>query len=540
MDVGARHLLFACGDVIGKLPWGSSHSCEREVLALQNLPHDVGPSILGEFAIRELRHHQLEQFNLPALLALDLPLGNGFLMKRWRGEHLNEPVSDSSLLQVGELLTRLHHPIQAELPRLQAPSQATTMLRIAEEHFSEIRKRRLLDKSGGKALQQAIRQARKLVERWRKLRLPRVRTLCHGDLRWHNLMAVDGNVRLLDFEHSGMGDPAVDVAMMVCRTPLHSFYELRLLDAYVTYSKDASFLDRYFLLKPLVGFLCSLGAMLYQVDVAEGRIGLGVEGSWHTEQRMPAIVEELQDALRRFHIEVESQDLEPILMPPQRKQPKKGWVTIDGTSSSLKSPIASAFSQASSLPYFNTGLMYRYASLWAYCHELEPSNPAHALRLCEHLTNSDIQLTPAGKLKVNESIVEECLSLPVVEEHVATWSSLPSVRATINIVFEACFSEYEGGVVEGRDAGTHLLPDAVLKVYVDAPLTTRAALLAERTGCSEKEAKGLLQRRDQQDQEREVAPLKMADDAIQIQLQPRTFHRELKSLLKLWEEKGSR
>ncbi len=537
MDVGARHLLFASGDVIGKLPWGPSVSCERECLALEHAPPGLTPSLLGDIHLPSLREEALDQRDWEALLDLDLPLGHGFLMARWGGEHLDTPVSDVDMEAVGKVLAELHQPMNHDIPRLQVPSQATSMLRVLDDLFAEIKERACLPREGIAVIQHAIRQAKKQVELWRKMKLPKVRTLCHGDLRWHNMMMEEGMVHLLDWEHAGVGDPVVDVAMMVSRTPLSSFDELRLLDAYTLHSQDDSFLDRYFSVRPLVGLLCVLGALLFQVEIAEGYVPLGMDPSQHSEERFPALVAELYDALDRMQVHTTKDSLSPQRLKSKPFESYKGWVALDGTSASLKSPFAEGLARALHVPYFNTGLVYRCIALRALCLNLEPSNASDVESLCQFLVESPLQLSPKGSLVLHDDVVSECFLISAVEEQVGVWASLPVVREAVKVVLQRSFSTYESGVVEGRDIGSVVLPHAAVKMFVDAPVSTRARLLAERTGSPEKEAKQWIHARDRQDKERDIAPLLASEGAIEVKLEPRTFSKQMERMVALCRER---
>lgn len=537
MDVGARHLLFASGDVIGKLPWGPSNACERERLALLHASSGLAPTLLGDLHLPSLREAALAQQDWDALIDLDLPLGHGFLMGRWSGVHLEPPVSDVDIESVAQVLVEVHQPISQDVPRLQVPSQATSMLRVLEDLFAELKGRACLPREGMAAVQQAVRLAKKQVEQWRKMKLPKVRSLCHGDLRWHNMMTEGGKVHLLDWEHAGVGDPVVDVAMMVSRTPLSSYDELRLLDAYTLHTQDESFLDRYFAIRPLVGLLCALGALLFQVDIAEGYIPMGMDPEQHSEERFPALVAELYDALSRMDIRTAKESLSPQGMIREHRESPKGWVAVDGTSASLKSPFAEALARALHVPYFNTGLVYRFVALRALCFALNPSKHSDVEKVCSFLQESSLRLSPEGSLSLDEDSLSESFSLSAVEEQVALWASHPAIREAVRVVLQRSFASHSSGVVEGRDIGTVVLPDAAVKMFVDAPVSTRARLLSERTGCSGKEAKQWLLTRDRLDKERKIAPLQASEDAIFVKLEPRTFSKQMERMVAVCRER---
>lgn len=525
-DVGARNLVVGCGDLVLKWRLSAGTPLDGEEVALKRLPAGCGPALLGRLHKHELLREAALKRDLNTLFLADFPVGDALLMERLKGEALPLPLSDENIEQVAACLVSLHQEPGHDLPRLRLADRPSTILRMILDIWDELKLlpwwHRTLDEAIGNALTQAELHVKEVAQlgRW-----PRFRQFCHGDLRWHNMRLVDGRVQLLDLEFAGQGDPAMDLAMMTCRTPLSWFDELRLLDAYLARTQDPSFGARYFALRPLVGLLCVGGAILHQNDVARGLVPLQIDALSHTHTRWPALEHELNVALERLRPFEAASTLSlpwPVLPSSTARTQAIGHIAIDGTSCSLKSPLAQALAKALGIPHFNTGLLYRYAALWAWCHELEPTSNEEVRILCDHLQQAPLELLPSGLLQVGNYVLEQSLMLQEVEDRVAVWAAIPAVRASLDGPRQALLSQPEA-IIEGRDIGTILIPDASWKIFVDAPIEARAGWLAQRQGCSLEEAKAQLIERDQIDRERESAPMSPARHSLHLQFTPETL-----------------
>lgn len=532
-DIGARNLLFAADQVILKMRVDPYASIEREALSLTSLPEGIGPTCLTIVTPGDFLAHALEARCMRELQDLDLPLGSGVLLEKISGTPMQPPVSDTTMQQVAQHLLRLHLSPADDLPALTVPNRPSSMLRVIEDDLVAIKQRNLFTTDGIKVLRRALRQASMYVEEWERYSFPKIRTLCHGDLRWHNMFQQQERVCLLDFEHAGCGDPAVDLAMMVCRTPLSKFDELRLLHAYSADCGDASFLQRYFLLRPVVGLLCVFGAILHQADIAAGWIPLAVDGILHTQERHQALVAELDDALERLGIPATSRKLVQIhFFQNAQPTPFCGIVAVDGTAASLKSPLSRRLAQALSVPYFDTGAAYRYTALWAWCHQLEPHHAADIAQVQQHLEQADLQLLSDGSVQADGLRWDASLRLARIDRLVGDWAVLPQIRNVLRPVLQKAVL-VDAAVVEGRDVGTVLAPHAAKKLFIDAPRSVRTQLLAERLRIPESDARRLLRQRDQQDKSRSMDPLRMAQDAISIRLHPQHFEQQLIRIVRM-------
>ena len=179
-------------------------------------------------------------------------------------------------------------------------------------------------------------------------------------------------------------------------------------------------------------------------------------------------------------------------------------IAVDGPAASGKGTIARALAKHFGLPHMDTGLLYRAVALNLWSRGGDPSNEFAALRACDDLgfDPDDPELRSEAVSKV-ASVV----------------SAYPSVRAAL-LKRQQDFAQQDGGaVLDGRDIGTVIAPDADLKLFISASTEVRA----ERR-LKELEARGVhahfddvleeIRARDARDSGREVSPLKTAADAI--------------------------
>ena len=189
-------------------------------------------------------------------------------------------------------------------------------------------------------------------------------------------------------------------------------------------------------------------------------------------------------------------------------------VTIDGPAGSGKSSVARAVAGRLGVVNLNTGAAYRAVALLAIREGADLDDGPWLAALARR-----VGLQPDGALVDGERIPEPELRSPEVSAAASKVSAHPQLREVLLPVQRAAAEqarERGGAVVEGRDIGTVVLPDAELKVYLSAAPEERARRRASQTG-----REGELDRirkaialRDRQDSEREVSPLRPALDAV--------------------------
>lgn len=506
-SAGARNHLVRCGDAILKIAGEPHRSVTREIFGLQALPRGVGPRLIAHASPHVLRERAARARAWDALLDLDLPVGHCLLLERVDGAWPAKR-SEDDVMQVGRMLARLHRDDVRDGPRMLTGSHPGAIHRGAEDAFAELASLGCVDAGTMRALRSAMGVLRQQLDSAPDV--ARVRTLCHGDLRWHNVLRAGERFLVVDLEHAGIGDPAVDLALMAVRTPLTRHEELCLLDAYLGSRRDKGFLERYFLVKPLLGVLGAMEAVLDLSDVARGHRAATVDVKTQLSRRGPPASEELRHALERvLPFERVKRPVLRFARPPRRK-PRVGTIAIDGTAMSGKSLIASSLAEQFGMAHLNTGLLYRYVALHALREELGLDDVDTVLR---SLGRVKLALLPDGSLQAGRRVLRDALTVLPVDGTVANWARLPEVRAFVG----ARVLVGKSAIVEGRDVGTVLCPEA-RKVFVDAELGERARRLVERTQgmVTTEKAKKMLAARDRMDATRRDAPMMAAPGAIRM------------------------
>lgn len=196
-------------------------------------------------------------------------------------------------------------------------------------------------------------------------------------------------------------------------------------------------------------------------------------------------------------------------------------VAIDGPSGTGKSSVARQLARSLAAGYLDTGAMYRIFTLWALRSGVDLTDPAAIAEATRDVpmsvsTDPDVQIAWLAGEDVSETIRGQ-----EVTAAVSAVSAVPDVRRRL-VDRQRELAESPGNVVvEGRDIGTVVLPDADLKIY----LTASAAARAQRRNAQNVAGGGVddyasvladVQRRDHLDSTRAVSPLRPADDAVEV------------------------
>jgi cytidylate kinase len=189
-------------------------------------------------------------------------------------------------------------------------------------------------------------------------------------------------------------------------------------------------------------------------------------------------------------------------------------VTIDGPAGSGKSSVARRVAGRLGVVNLNTGAAYRAAALLALREGADLSDGPILAALAAR-----VALDPDGASIDGERVPEPELRMPEVSAAASRVSVSAGLREVLLPVQRAAAAEARGrggAVVEGRDIGTVVLPDAELKVFLSADPEERARRRARQTGREAEldRIREAISRRDRQDSERAASPLKPAEDAV--------------------------
>lgn len=218
---------------------------------------------------------------------------------------------------------------------------------------------------------------------------------------------------------------------------------------------------------------------------------------------------------------------------------KKIQIALDGPAGAGKSTIAKQLAARLDYVYIDTGAMYRAVTLAALEQSLDLNNGEV---LGELMKSLDIRLTPGEngqRVFIGDREVTDAIRSIEITNNVSFVARQKEVRAAL-VTAQRKLADQGGIVMDGRDIGTVVLPDAELKVFLTATVEERAARRHR-----ENIARGMdsdiavlqeeIALRDKRDSEREVSPLRQADDALYLDTTEMTIDQVVVRLMELAE-----
>lgn len=212
-------------------------------------------------------------------------------------------------------------------------------------------------------------------------------------------------------------------------------------------------------------------------------------------------------------------------------------IAIDGPAGSGKSTVASEISKRLNIPYLNTGLVYR---AFAYISLLEGIEKEDILKVFEKPLEVRLSVGETKVIYKGEDISYK-LGDETVGKRASQIASVPEFRERINQFFRSMVGE--GKIVaEGRDAGTHIFPEADLKIFLIAEPQERARrryeqLKKEGLNPSFEEILKTIVERDERDKRRPIYPFRPAEDAVIIDTTNLSIEKVVEKILSLVKEK---
>lgn len=214
-------------------------------------------------------------------------------------------------------------------------------------------------------------------------------------------------------------------------------------------------------------------------------------------------------------------------------------VAIDGPSAAGKSTIANLIAEKYNLVKLDTGAMYRALGLLAIQSNTDVEDEEAIVALFSDL---NLEMKADGTIILNGQDISNEIRNDKVSMAASTASKHESVRAKL-VKLQQDIAKQGGYLLEGRDIGTVVLPDAKIKIYLDANSETRAQrrydeYISKNLDVNFDDIKKDIEKRDYQDMNREHSPLKQADDAVLIDVSSLTIDEVVAAISKIIEQKN--
>lgn len=215
---------------------------------------------------------------------------------------------------------------------------------------------------------------------------------------------------------------------------------------------------------------------------------------------------------------------------------KKVSIAIDGPAGAGKSTISKVIAKKLGFIYVDTGAMYRAVALYALQNNINTRNEDGVLESVLDKIDVDIAYKDSVQhIYLNGTDVSDAIREPEVSMGASDVAVVPAVRLKL-VELQRALAKRENVIMDGRDIGTYVLPDAEIKIFLTATVEERAKrrhieLVQKGVDASYKEVLADMIKRDHNDSTRKFAPLKQAEDAVLIDTTEYDFDGSVEAIL---------
>lgn len=215
-------------------------------------------------------------------------------------------------------------------------------------------------------------------------------------------------------------------------------------------------------------------------------------------------------------------------------------IAIDGPAGAGKSTIAKAVAKELEFIYVDTGAMYRAMALHLLRQGIVPGEEAQMDAACENAEISIVYENGAQQVLLNGENVTGDLRREEVGNMASVSSARPRIREKL-VELQRVLAPQTDVVMDGRDIGTCVLPDADVKIYLTASARTRALrrcreLEEKGVSCVLEEIEADINDRDYRDMTREISPLRKAEDAVLVDSSEMSIEEVKEAIIRLYRE----
>ena len=213
-------------------------------------------------------------------------------------------------------------------------------------------------------------------------------------------------------------------------------------------------------------------------------------------------------------------------------------VAVDGPSGAGKSTLAKAAASRLGIVYVDTGAIYRSIGYYVYCKGIDPKDAPAVIDILPQL---DIQMRygedGVQRMILNGEDVSQQIRLPEMSMYASAVSAIPEVRAFL-LEMQRQMARSTSVIMDGRDIGTVVLPQADVKIFLTAAAEVRALrrmkeLEQRGTPQAFEEVLQQIEKRDWDDSHRAAAPLRQAEDAVLLDTSELSFEESLNAMLEI-------
>lgn len=214
-------------------------------------------------------------------------------------------------------------------------------------------------------------------------------------------------------------------------------------------------------------------------------------------------------------------------------------VAIDGPAAAGKSTVSKEVAKRLGFTYIDTGAMYRAFTSYVLDKGVDPENEAECVKLIPEV---DIELFPDGKVMCSGKDVTRVIREPRVSGNVSYIASYKDIRLAL-VELQRKMANKVSVVMDGRDIGTYVLPNADVKVFMVASVEERAKRRFKENQekgipCTYEDIVADVEKRDRIDSSRAFAPLKPAEDSVRLDTSNINIEESIQAVLKIIHEKA--
>lgn len=216
-------------------------------------------------------------------------------------------------------------------------------------------------------------------------------------------------------------------------------------------------------------------------------------------------------------------------------------MAIDGPAGAGKSTIAKRVGKELGLTYIDTGAMYRSIAYYVYSNDIDADNESKISEACNNIDITIEYINGAQQIILNGDNITSHLREEAVGKMASKVAKLKVVREKL-VALQRKLASTTKIVMDGRDIGTCVLPNADIKIYLTASVDVRAKrrydeLIAGNIECDLEVIKKDIADRDYEDMHRDIAPLTQAEDAILVDTSDMNIEEVVNTIITIYKEK---